>query len=135
MPRLDFAFLADAAEAEPARKFYVLGGGIDQIHARQFPTVHPHMALLMRFLVHPAETDRRHRLEVRLMDSDGGEVLRVDGTLEPQGAGPPGREIGVALVLNFQHTRFEGPGDYSIEILMNDQHMKSLPLRLSLAGS
>jgi hypothetical protein len=37
MPALDFAFLADAAEAEPGRKFYVLGGGIDQLAGPSFP--------------------------------------------------------------------------------------------------
>ena len=44
MPKLDFAFLADAAEAEPDKKFYVLGGGVDSIGAQAFPVVHPHLA-------------------------------------------------------------------------------------------
>jgi hypothetical protein len=117
MPALDFAFLADAAEAEAGRKFYVLGGGIDQLNAQRFPATHPHFALLMRFLVHPTETEGRHHLDLRLIDEDGGELARIEGTLEPHGAGQPGRELGVNLVINFQNVRFEHPGDYSIEIL------------------
>lgn len=134
MPTLDLAFLADSAEAEPGRKFYVMGGGIDQISGPRFPLVHPHISLLMRFLLHPTETGHSHHLEIRLMDSDGGELARIDGNLDAQGTPQPGRELGVNLVINFQNTRFDRAGDYSVEILMNNQHMKSLPLRVGQAG-
>ncbi len=135
MPDLDFAFLADAAEADPGRKFYVLGGGIDVIAGQASPLVHPHMALLMRFLVHPTELGRSHLLDVRLIDADGGEVARIEGGLEAQSGGPPGRPVGVNIVINMANTRFEKPGDYSIEIMMNNQHLKSLPLRVQIVNA
>lgn len=134
MPELDFAFLSDAAEAEPGRKFYVLGGGIDVIAGASVPLVHPHMALLMRFLVHPTELGRSHLLEVRLIDADGAELARIEGQLEAQSGGPPGRPAGVNVVINMANTRFEQAGDYSVEILMNNQHQKSLPLRVQIAA-
>src|SRR2546428_10751044 len=84
MPTLDFAFLADAAEAEPGRKFYVLGGGIDQIAGPQFPLFHPHMSLVMRFLIHPTELGLKHHLEVRMIDADGGELAKIEGDIETQ---------------------------------------------------
>lgn len=130
MPRLDFAFLADAAEAEPGRKFYVLGGGIDSIGAPTFPTVHPHMSLVLRLLVHPMEADRAHSLDIRLIDSDGGELARIGGSFQAHPPEPVGREIPMNLVLNLVNTRFERSGDYSVEILVDDQHAQSLPLRL-----
>jgi hypothetical protein len=133
MPTLDFAFLADAAEAEPGRKFYVLGGGIDSIGAQEFPIVHPHLALVMRVMVHPSEVDRPHAMEIRLMDSDGGELAKLEGQFSAAaGGGVAGREIPMNMVLNFMNTRFEFGGDYSIEILINNQHMKSLPLRVHI---
>ena len=130
MPKLDFAFIADAAEADPGRKFYVLGGGVDSIGAQTFPVVHPHLALLMRLLVHPTETDREHQLEVRLIDSDGGELSRIEGTFQASRGGPPGRELPMNISLNMSNIRFERSGDYSIELLVDNQHVKSLPLRL-----
>lgn len=130
MPKLDFAFLADAAEAQPGRKFYVLGGGIDAIGANTFPVTHPHMSLVIRLLVHPTEIDRDHTLEIRLIDSDGGELARVDGQFNAHGPGQPGREIALPLVMNLVNTRFERADDYSLEILIDNQHAKSLPLRL-----
>lgn len=134
MPKLDFAFLADAADAEPGRKFYVLGGGIDSIAAPALPVVHPLVALVLRLLVHPAEADRDHHLEIRMMDSDGAGLANLEGHFSATGQTQSGREIPLNLVVNLVNTRFERQGDYSIEILINNQHMKSLPLRLHIAG-
>ncbi|MGZ4121424.1 MAG: DUF6941 family protein [Actinomycetota bacterium] len=131
MPQLDFAFLADAAEAEPGRKFYVLGGGVDSIGAHAFPVVHAHLALLIRLLVHPTEAERPHTMEIRLIDSDGGELVKLEGNFSAQAGGvQSGRELPMNVSLQLANTRFERPGDYSIEIMINNQHMKSLPLRL-----
>jgi hypothetical protein len=131
MPKLDFAFLADAAEAEPGRKFYVLGGGIDSINAATFPVVHPHLSLVMRILIHPTETGRDHGIEIRMIDQDGGQVMRLDGNLSASPAMPgAGREIAMNMVVNMVSTRFERAGDHSIEILIDGQHAKSVPLRL-----
>lgn len=130
MPKLDFAFLADAAEAQPGRKFYVLGGGIDSIGAPGFPVVHPMISLVMRVLVHPTEADRTHTIEIKLMDADGKQLAFIDGSLSAGVTETTGREIPMPMVLNFMSTRFESPGDYAIEILMNNQHMKSIPLRV-----
>jgi hypothetical protein len=134
MPTLDFAFRADAAEAEPGRKFYVLGGGIDVIAGQQTPLVHPHMSLLMRFLVHPTELGRPHQLEIRLVDADGHELAKLEGALEADGQAQPGRHVAVNVVINMANTRFESGGDYSVDILMNNQHQKSIPLRVQITG-
>ncbi len=131
MPTLDFAFLADAAEAEAGRKFYVLGGGIDQIAGQNYPLTHPHMALVMRWLIHPTEMNVRHHLVVRLGDADGKELAKIEGDIEANGSSASGREAGVNMVINMANTRFEHPGDYSFEVMMNNQHFKSLPLRVA----
>ena len=131
MPTLDFAFLADAAEAEPGRKFYVLGGGIDQIAGPEFPLMHPHMSLVMRFIVHPTELGRSHHLEVRLVDADGGELARIEGDIATAPTEPTGREVAVNMVINMANTRFEKAGDYGLDIMMNNQFQKSLSLRVA----
>ena len=131
MPSLEFAFLADAAEAEPGRKFYVLGGGIDQIAGPEFPLTHPHMSLVMRFLVHPPEVGRNHHLEVRLVDADGHELARIEGDINTAPSEPLGREVAVNMVINLVNSQFEKPGDYALDIMMNNQFQKSLPLRVS----
>jgi len=131
MPTLDFAFLADAAEADPGRKFYVLGGGIDQIAGPKFPLVHPHMSLVMRLLVSRDELGRAHVLTVRLGDPAGKEMARIDGQIETQVAEIAGLAVPVNMVINMGNTRFEQPGEYSIDILMNGEFQRTLPLRVS----
>lgn len=135
MPHLDLAFLADAAEAEPGRKFYVLGGGIDSIMAPLFPVVHPQIALVMRIMAHPSEVGREHTMEIRLTDADGQELAKVEGQFVPAPGGQPGRETGMNVVMNFVGTRFPAPGDYEIAIVINGQHQKSLPLALGVVTS
>ncbi|MGH2793305.1 MAG: DUF6941 family protein, partial [Actinomycetota bacterium] len=130
VPALDFAFLADAAEAEPGRKFYVLGGGIDQIAGPQFPLVHPHMALVMRFLVPHDELGRAHMLTVRLADPSGTELARIDGQIETQVAKIAGLAVPVNMVINMGNTRFEAPGEYAIDIIMNGEFLRTLALRV-----
>ncbi|MGH2728859.1 MAG: DUF6941 family protein, partial [Actinomycetota bacterium] len=116
---LDFAFLADAAEAEPGRKLYVLGGGIDRISGPSFPLVHPHMALVMRFLVSHDELGKSHDLTVRMLDEDGKELARVDGQMETALTEIAGLAVPVNMVINMANTRFERPGDYAIDIIVN----------------
>jgi hypothetical protein len=131
VPTLDFAFLADAAEAESGRKFYVLGGGIDQIAGPTFPLVHPHMALLMRFLVPQNELGRGHMLTVRLVDSERNELARIDGKIETSTGEIAGLAVPVNMVINMANTRFETPGEYSIDIVMNGEFQRTIGLRVS----
>ncbi len=37
MPDIEFAFLADSAQARPGEKFHVLGGGVSRLASPQFP--------------------------------------------------------------------------------------------------
>ena len=133
MPTLDFAFLADAAEAEPGRKFYVLGGGIDQIAGPQFPLVHPHMSLVVRLLVARDELGRAHVLTVRLADPGGKELARIEGQIDTQIAAIEGLALPVNMVINMGNTRFEQPGEYAIDIIINGEFLRTLPLRVGQA--
>ncbi len=56
MPDIDFAFLADAAQARPGEKFHVLGGGVSRLAARVFPFRHPHLALVIGLSVTAPES-------------------------------------------------------------------------------
>ncbi len=128
MPTLDFAFLADAAEAEPGRKLYVLGGGIDRIAGPAFPLIHPHMALVMRFLVPHDELGRSHALAVRLLDEDGNQLARIDGQMETSAGEIAGLAVPVNMVINMANTRFERPGGYSIDIIINGEFQRRVGL-------
>ena len=86
MPDIDFAFLADAAQARPGEKFSVLGGGVSRLAARTFPFRHPHLALVIGLSVTAPETNREHEVRFVLLDPDGRELAGAGGVVR---ASPP----------------------------------------------
>jgi hypothetical protein len=133
MPEIDFAFLADAAETQPAHKFHVLGGGISRIEGRAFPLVHPHLALVVGLLVTAPETGRAHDLRIVLLDPDGHEVAGATGSIVAQGD-QDGRDAILTFSIDLWNLTFPAPGDYSFRILVNGSERKRLGLVLLRAA-
>jgi len=131
---LDFALLADAADVAMG-KLYVLGGAFDTIHVQKVPATHPVLAVVLRLLLSPNDLDRRHQLQVLLLNADGKQLASANGELSvPKSPNsPPGWKQAVLLPLRFINLPFQEAGHYSIEILMNDHLAKAIPLRVVVA--
>jgi len=130
--KIDFAFLADAAE-ESKGKLYVVGGAIDTIWTQSVPAVHPRISLALRLLISPGELGRSHQLEISLMDGDGKRVAAVKGQFEPDKNQnlSAGWEQGMLLVLNVPNLQFQKFGDYQFDIMCNNSSLKTVPLRVA----
>jgi hypothetical protein len=127
MPDIDFAFLADAAQARPGEKFSVLGGGVSRLAARAFPFRHPHLALVMGLSVTAPETNREHEIRFVLLDPDGRELAGAGGVL--RAAPPPdARDSVLTFAVDLWNVGFERPGDHSFRILVDGSERKRLPL-------
>jgi hypothetical protein len=128
---LDFAFLADAADVSMG-KLFVLGGAFDTIHVGGFPATHPILAVALRLLLSPVDLDRKHELQILLLDADGKHVASANGELMvPKAPGSPaGWKQTVLLPLRFFNVPFKQEGHYSIEILANSKMLKAIPLRV-----
>ncbi|MBI3321714.1 MAG: hypothetical protein HYZ91_05550 [Candidatus Omnitrophica bacterium] len=133
--KLDFAFLADAANVSQG-KFYVLGGGFDRILAPSVPATHSYMTLLMRFALEPSELEKPHNLEVRLLDADGRKVHVVQNEFiaRRQSESESWRPHGHIFTLNLVTAKFEAFGDYSLEIFVDGSHLGNVPLSVSPAN-
>jgi hypothetical protein len=128
---LDFAFLADAADVV-AGKLYALGGAFDTVYVQGFPASHPTLVVVLRLLLGPLDLDRKHNLEIVLLDADGHQLASAKGELQvPK---PPDAVAGwkqaVLLPLRFFNIPFHEAGHYSIEMLVNGHMAKSIPLRV-----
>lgn len=130
MPDIEYAFLADAAEAPPGQKFHVLGGGVARIGGRTFPLRHPHIALVMGLLVTAPETEREHEIRFVLLDPDGAEVAGATGSLTARGS-HDGRDSILTFSIDLWNITFPAPGDYSFRILVNGSERKRLPLLIA----
>ena len=71
MPEIEFAFLADSADARPGEKFHVLGGGVSRLGAHTFPFRHPHLALVIDLLVTSPELEKEHDVRFALLAPTG----------------------------------------------------------------
>jgi hypothetical protein len=128
---LDFAFLADAADVSMG-KLFVLGGAFDTIHVGGFPASHPILAVVLRLLLSPADLDRKHELQILLLDADAKHIASANGELMvPKAPGSPaGWKQTVLLPLRFFNVPFQQEGHYSIEILADGKMAKAIPLRV-----
>ena len=136
MPDVEFAFLADSAQARPGEKFHVLGGGVTRLASRGFPFRHPHLALVIALSVTAPETGREHEVRFVLLDPDGRELGGAGGVVRV-GPPPDARDTVVHFAVDLWNVGFERPGDHSIRILVDGSERKRLPLlvdRLAAEG-
>ena len=127
MPDIDFAFLADAAQAPPGEKFSVLGGGVSRLGTRAFPFRHPHLALVIGLSVTAPETHREHEVRFVLLDPDGRELAGAGGVLRTSPP-PDARDTVLTFAVDLWNVGFERAGDHSFRILVDGSERKRLPL-------
>ena len=85
------------------------------------------MVLVVRLEAHPTEAGE-HALKLHLVDEDGGDCVPPLQGGFPTGDPPfPGVPIRTApLILQMHGVRFDKPGHYSFELLVDNHHLRSL---------
>jgi hypothetical protein len=135
---LDYALLADAAQISQG-KTYILGGGVSILRRSDFPAP-VGVVLVMQFTYHRSEGEADHQLRIEFMDADGGAVLpEIHGELHvggPQPDVPVNVPLVAPIVISFPpFPAIKRPGAYSVEILLDGRHLRSLPLAVVQQGS
>lgn len=128
MPELDYALLCDYVRAEGGIA-HVISAGIDTIWKDEVPSGQ-NLGLLMRIGFTRNECGRPHRVEVIFQDEDGERLAQIAGVVNPEwGADlPPSWRTGALLGLNVG-VPLPRYGLYAFEVLINDSHVKTIPLR------
>jgi hypothetical protein len=126
---IQVATLCDAATNHNQRLCVL--GAFDTIHVRTLPAVHPYCSFAMR-LCFAAGDEGRHRFSVRIVDDDGIDILAEPVSSEIN-IELPGDAIfmTMSLVMNFLQLRFERAGHYSIDLVVDDQMLTRIPLRVN----
>ena len=110
MPDIEYAFLADAADARPGQKFAVIGGGVDRIGGQTFPLQHPHLALVIGLRITAPELNREHEVSFVLLDVNGKEVTSGSANLMAQGESD-GRDSLITFGVDLWNLSFALPGE------------------------
>ncbi len=121
------ALLCDAAQDYNGK--LCLLGSFDTILAPRFPMVHPACSVAIR-LTFRSEDEGTHRMKLLLIDEDGRNILpKIEASMDikmPSNVFFYSRNI----VFNLQQTRFDRPGQYSIDLLIDDQICARIPLQI-----
>jgi hypothetical protein len=123
--QVTLAVLADYANVTADGKLNILGI-FDRMSVTGIPAVHPQMHLILRLEAHPAERQRKHRVEIRLHDPDGATVFEVKGEVVPEGA--PGRATATNQILTLNNLQLAKAGGYNFVVFVNDDLKTEVPL-------
>ncbi len=124
---MPLAVLCDSANVSREGKLNIFGI-FSALSARQFPCVHPSLALVL--ILEATYTERgEHSVDIRLVDADGGELLKLDGRVNVHGE-RPGRPIQTQAILQLNNIAFPHPGSYTVDIIVDRRHERSLPLEV-----
>jgi hypothetical protein len=127
VPDVEFAFLADAADARPGQKFSVIGGGVSRIGGTGLPVRHPHLALVVGLRVAPSEMHQDHDVGFLLIRPDGGELTSAGARIRADAPPEAGESI-LTFAVDLWSLVFELEGIYAVRILVNGTERKRLPL-------
>lgn len=123
--KLELFVLCDAATVSGG-KLNILGA-FDTIHSQQFPALHPQCALALRLRFNRME-EGTHRIRLTLVDADGRPVLPpVDGSMHVELSGEE-ESAAMNFVINIHQLKFNTPGGYSVDLMVNDRHFAALPI-------
>ena len=127
MPDVEYAFLADAADARPGHKFAIIGGGVSRVGGPNFPLRHPHLSLVVGLLLTAPELNSEHELRFVLLTPDGKDLSSAEARIRAAGQ-PDGRDTVLTFGIDLWNLAFPEPGDYSFRILIDGSERKRLGL-------
>jgi hypothetical protein len=132
--RVDCALLCDAVTTRE-NLLYILGGGLARAARPEFPAALG-MQLAVRIMVHPTELPAAHQVTVLVLAEDGQQVAQVGLNLAPPAPERVptlglGEEVALPLALNLAQVGLPRAGDYSVEILIDGIHQRSVPFHVS----
>jgi hypothetical protein len=120
--------LADFAQDNQSKLTIV--GTFDNINVPQFPALHPSCAIACR-LRFAAKEAGPHHFKLRLIDSEGKEIIQpIQGDIHI-GESANGQFTTINIVINFNQLQFKSAGRYSFELYIDDDWKSGLPLFLN----
>ena len=122
---IQVAVLCDAATDDNGK--LNLLGAFDTIYTQQLPAIHPQCSIALRVTFSSGD-EGEHALALNFVDADGRSIAKfppipVEVTL------PDDMHFGTRnFIVNIQQLKFDNPGLYSIDILLNGHSQANIPL-------
>ena len=122
---IQIAVLCDAA-TDYSGKLNLLGA-FDTILTHKLPAVHPQCSVALRVAFNRIE-EGPHKVKMNFVDEDGKSIMpSIDIPLEIAMPGDA-NFLTRNFIINIQQLKFDKPGQYSIDLAVDNRHEVSIPL-------
>jgi len=122
---IQVAVLCDAATDDNGK--LNLLGAFDTIYTQQLPAVHPQCSIALRVTFSSGD-EGKHALGLNFVDADGHSIAKFP-PIAVEVALPDDMHFGTRnFIVNIQQLKFENPGLYSIDLLLDGQPHANIPL-------
>ena len=122
---IQVAVLCDAATDDNGK--LNLLGAFDTIYTQQLPAIHPQCSIALRVTFFSGD-EGKHHLGLNFVDADGRSIAKFP-PIPVEVALPDDMHFGTRnFIVNIQQLKFDNPGLYSIDILLDDQSQANIPL-------
>ena len=119
------AVLCDAATDDNGK--LNLLGAFDTIYTQKLPAIHPQCSIALRVTFSSAD-EGQHALMVNFVDADGHPIAKFP-PIPVEVALPEDMHFGTRnFIVNIQQLKFDAPGLYSIDVLLDERPQVSIPL-------
>ena len=122
---IQLAVLCDAATDDNGK--LNLLGAFDTIYAPQMPAVHPQCAVALRLTFMPGDEGTR-KLTLNFINADGHSIMQAIELPVPVTLPDDAHFLTRNFIVNIQQLKFDNPGLYSIDILLNGHSQANIPL-------
>jgi hypothetical protein len=122
---IQVAVLCDAATDDNGK--LNLLGAFDTIYTQQLPAIHPQCSIALRVTFSSGD-EGKHNLSLNFVDADGHSIAKFP-PIPVEVALPDDMHFGTRnFIVNIQQLKFDNPGLYSIDILLDGQSQANIPL-------
>jgi hypothetical protein len=135
MPELDFMVVSDYVRAENG-VLHMISGGVDTIAARSVPATR-NIGIGLSLKVPRRELAVHHTIRIVFHGTDGARITEVGAELPVRADVPSAattRAVRVVTALNMS-LPLPAYGDYSLELLVNGNRKKEIPIYVIPAAS
>jgi hypothetical protein len=102
-------------------------GAFDTIYTQQLPAIHPQCSIALRVTFSSGD-EGKHALQVNFVDADGRPIAKFP-PIPVEVSLPDDMHFGTRnFIVNIQQLKFDNPGLYSIDVLLNGRPQASIPL-------
>jgi hypothetical protein len=126
---IQVAVLCDAATDDNGK--LNLLGAFDTIYAPQMPAVHPQCAVALRTTFQPGDEGTR-KLTLNFINADGRPIMQPIELPVPVSLPDDAHFLTRNFIVNIQQLRFDEPGLYSVDVLLDNESHASIPLLVKL---